>query len=123
MYLFRLPRRLSVVRLAVVVLAAFPLLGQVAAAQTPDTSAPPAIRDALQAAWGRHPGSRATEAQLAAAQARLNAAGQPIYNPEMELSADEEGPDRTGTIGLNLTLDLSARSARRLERVEAKALE
>ena len=120
MYLFRLPRRLSVVRLAVVVLAAFPLLGQVAAAQTPDTSAPPAIRDALQAAWGRHPGSRATEAQLAAAQARLNAAGQPIYNPEIELSADDEGPDRTGTVGLNLTLDLSGKRGVRRDAASAR---
>lgn len=120
MYLFRLPRRLFVVRLAVVVLAAFLLLGQAAAAQSPDTSAPLAIRDALQAAWARHPGSRTTEAQLAAAQARLNAAGQPIYNPEMELSADDEGPDRTGTIGLNLTLDLSGKRGVRRDAASAR---
>ena len=120
MYLFRLPRRLLVVRLAVVVLAAFSLLGQVAAAQSSDPSAPLAIRDALQAAWARHPGSRATEAQLAAAQARLNAAGQPIYNPEIELSADDEGPDRTGTIGLNLTLDLSGKRGVRRDAASAR---
>ena len=120
MYLFRLPRRRFVVRLAVVVLAAFLLLGQAAAAQSPDTSAPLAIRDALQAAWARHPGSRTTEAQLAAAQARLNAAGQPIYNPEMELSADDEGPDRTGTIGLNLTLDLSGKRGVRRDSASAR---
>ncbi|MCB1569151.1 MAG: TolC family protein [Xanthomonadales bacterium] len=120
MYLFRLPRRLLVVRLAVVVLAAFSLLGQVAAAQSSDPSAPLAIRDALQAAWARHPGSRATEAQLAAAQDRLNAAGQPIYNPEIELSADDEGPDRTGTIGLNLTLDLSGKRGVRRDAASAR---
>lgn len=81
--------------------------------------APPAIRDALQAAWQRHPSYRITEAQLAAARARLEAAGQPLYNPEVEVSADREGPDRTATAGLNLTLDLSGK--RRVRRDAASA--
>jgi len=89
------------------------------AAQVADSLAPPAIRDALQAAWQHHPSYRATEAQLAAARARLDAAGQPLYNPEVELSADDEGPDRTATAGLNLTLDLSGK--RRVRRDAAVA--
>lgn len=119
MHFFRSPRRRFVARLAIAILAACSLPGLAVAAQTPDTLAPPALRDALQAAWQHHPSYRATEAQLAAARARLDAAGQPLYNPEVELSADDEGPDRTATAGLNLTLDLSGK--RRVRRDAAAA--
>src|SRR5690606_22646217 len=73
-------------------------------------------------------GYRATEAQLSASRARLEAAGQPLYNPELEVSADDEGPDRTVTAGVNLTLDLSGKrrvrrdaAAARLDQVTAQA--
>lgn len=112
------PRRL-VVRLAVLALAASLLSGLAVAAQVPDSSAPLALREALQAAWQRHPSYRAMEAQLAAARARLDAAGQPLYNPELELEGEDEGPDRTTTAGLNLTLDLSGK--RRVRRDAAAA--
>jgi cobalt-zinc-cadmium efflux system outer membrane protein len=49
----------------------------------------------------------------------LDAAGQPIYNPEFELVADDEGPDRTATAGLNLTLDINGK--RRVRRDAAAA--
>lgn len=119
MHPFRSPRRRTVVRLAVAVLTASLLSGPAMAAQAADSLAPPAIRDALQAAWQHHPSYRATEAQLAAARARLDAAGQPLYNPELEFAADDEGPDRTATAGLNLTLDLSGK--RRVRRDAAAA--
>ena len=89
------------------------------AAQAPDSLAPAPIRDALQAAWQRHPSYRATEAQLAAAQARLAAAGQPLYNPEFELARDDEGDERSSTAGLSLTLDVSGK--RRVRRDAAAA--
>jgi cobalt-zinc-cadmium efflux system outer membrane protein len=127
MPIFRLSRRF-VARLAMAVLAAGLLSGPVAAQQPPDSHAPPALRDALQAAWQQHPTYRASEAQLAASRARLDAAGQPLYNPEIELAADDEGPDRTATVGLNLTLDLSGKrrvrrdaAAARLEQTAAEA--
>ena len=102
MPVFRLSRRHFVVRAAVALLAIGPWL---APAWATDASiAPPAIRQALQAAWQQHPSYRATEAQLAAARAHLTAAGQPLYNPELELSSDDEGADRTTSAGLNLTL-------------------
>jgi cobalt-zinc-cadmium efflux system outer membrane protein len=63
----------------------------------------------LEAAWARHPLSTATDATLEAAQARSDAATQPLYNPEVEVNADDEGPDRTVTAGIGLTLDLSGK--------------
>jgi cobalt-zinc-cadmium efflux system outer membrane protein len=65
-------------------------------------------------AWRRHPSSSAVDAQLAAARARLNAAGRPLYNPEATFDAEDGGPDRTVTGGISLTLDIrNKRGARR----------
>ena len=119
MRFFRSSRRRLVARAAVAMLAAGLLSGVAAAAQAPDATAPAALRDALQDAWQQHPSYRATQAQLAAARARLDAAGQPLYNPEFELVADDEGPDRTATAGLNLTLDVNGK--RRVRRDAAAA--
>lgn len=114
MHFFCMPRRRSVARLATAILVTTLLPGLATAAQNPDSSAPKTIREALQAAWQKHPSYRVTEAQLAAARARLDAADQPLYNPEIALSADDGGEDRTATAGVNLTLDLSGkRRARR----------
>ena len=78
-------------------------------AQTVTDRAPMPVQRALQTAWQDYPGYRATQAQLAAAQARRTAAGQPLYNPELELAAEDEGPDRRATLGVDLTLDLSGK--------------
>lgn len=95
-------------------------LSGAAAADAPDIApAPEPLRAALQAAWQQHPTYRATEARLAAARARLDAAGQPLYNPQIDLDAEEEGPDRTATAGLSLTLDVSGK--RRVRRDAASA--
>jgi cobalt-zinc-cadmium efflux system outer membrane protein len=117
MPVFHSSRRRFVVRAAVALLAIGPWLTPAWAADA--STAPPAIRQALQAAWQQHPSYRATEAQLAAARARLTAAGQPLYNPELELSSDDEGTERTNSAGLNLTLDLSGK--RRVRRDAASA--
>lgn len=119
MHFFRLPQRRDVVRLAVAVLAAISLSGPAWAAQAPLAAAPPTLRDALNTAWRNHPSYRATEAQLAASRARLDAAGQPLYNPEIELSVDDEGPERTTTGGINLILDINGK--RRVRRDAAAA--
>lgn len=71
--------------------------------------APESLRTALQEAWRRHPSHRAVEAQLSAAQARLEAAGKPLYNPEVELASSGEGGDRTRSAGLALSLDLGGK--------------
>jgi len=119
MHFVRLPRRRFAVRLAGAIALALALSVPAIAAETPSTLAPAAVREALQAAWQHHPAYRATEAQLAAARARFDAAGQPLYNPEVELASDDEGPERTTTAGLNLTLDLSGK--RRVRRDAASA--
>jgi len=119
MHFVRSPRRHSVVRLGIAVAIVIALSMPVFAADSAAPPAPPAIREALQSAWQHHPSYRATEAQLTAARARLDAAGQPLYNPEVELASDDEGPDRTTTAGLNLTLDLSGK--RRVRRDAAAA--
>lgn len=106
-------------RLTVLALTACLLSGMAMAAQTPDKQAPIALREALASAWQHHPDYRVTEAKLAAARARLNAAGQPLYNPELEFAGDDEGPDRTITAGVSLTLDLSGK--RRVRRDAAAA--
>ena len=92
------------------------------------TLAPAPLRDALRAAWQNHPTSQATEATLAAARARAEAAGQPLYNPEVDLDAEKEGDARTTTAGLSLTLDLSGKrrvresaAAARIDQVTAEA--
>ena len=122
-----LSRRVTAPLAASLVLATV-LSGPAIAAQAQVPVAPLPIREAVQAAWRHHPSYRATEAQLVASRARLEAAGQPLYNPELEVSADDEGPDRTLTAGVNLTLALSgkrgvrrAAAAARLDQATAQA--
>lgn len=83
--------------------------------------APASLRTALQAAWARHPLSVATDATLDAAQARSEAAAQPLYNPEFEVNADDEGPDRTVTAGIGLRLDLAGKRKARTTAALAQA--
>ena len=71
--------------------------------------APPDLRSAVADAWTRHPESVAVQATIDAASARADAASRPLYNPELELNADDEGPDRSATAAVGLTLDLSGK--------------
>ena len=119
MHFVLVPRGRCAQRLAGAILATCLLAGPVPAAEPLATRAPASVREALQLAWQRHPSYRATEAQLAAAQARLDAASQPLYNPELDFEGEDEGPDRTTTAGINLTLDLSGK--RRVRRDAAGA--
>lgn len=92
-----------------VVLAIAPLS---AAPSLARDAADPSLVGALREAWLSHPAAAATEATLAAARARAEAAAQPLYNPEAELAYDDDG-DRTATAGLSLTLDVSGKRAAR----------
>jgi cobalt-zinc-cadmium efflux system outer membrane protein len=87
---------------------------------TPTGLAPAPLRQAVRAAWEAHPESAQTEAILAAAQARLEAARQPLYNPEVDLDAEREGVDRTTTAGLSLTLDLGGKRRVRTDAASAR---
>lgn len=85
-----------------------------AAASTPTSQTLDPLRKALADAWEQHPAAREAEAKLQAARARARAAGRPLYNPELELAADDEGEDRLRTVGVSQTLDWSGkRKARR----------
>lgn len=93
------------------------------AGQGEGAPAPAAIQQALADAWRRHPAYEATQARLYAAQARVGAAGQPLYNPEAEFAVDDEGPDRTATGGLSLTLDWHGKRAARRDAAAARLTE
>lgn len=82
--------------------------------------APLELRAALESAWARHPEAIATQATLDAANARAEAAFQPLYNPELQLDADDEGTDRKVTAGVGLTLDLSGKRRARSAVAEAE---
>lgn len=73
--------------------------------------APEPLQRAIADAWRAQPASRAAESTLAAARARASAAGRPLYNPEFELEAEDEGSegDRSATIGLRQTIDFSGK--------------
>lgn len=113
------PRRRFVVRLALAIaLAIVPFAP--AFAQARPASAPLEMRQALQMAWQQHPTYRATEAQLAAASARRDAAARPFYNPQLDLSYDKAGPERTATTGMSLTLDVHGKRNARRSAAEAQ---
>lgn len=97
-------------RWAVPVLCLVWLIPSVAFAALPagPPPAPPELRQALQEAWTALPSTRAAQSRLDAAVARADAATRPLYNPELELSREDDGEERT-TAGINLTLDLSGK--------------
>lgn len=113
MHRVRMPRRRVVVRLAVALCLAM-ANSTVFSAET-QAMAPVPIRSALQSAWRHHPSYATTQAELAAASARREAAAQPIYNPEIELLTDKQGDERTSTAGVSLALDLSGKRRARTE--------
>ena len=90
-----------------------------AAIAAPPTHAPPDLRRAVSEAWQRHPAARASEATLAAAEARADAAGRPLYNPELELESEKEGSERRATAGLSLTVDVSGKRRARRDAAQA----
>lgn len=89
-------------------------------ARPASAAAPETLRAALQSAWQKHPDHRAVQAQLAAAQARLEAAAKPLYNPELELTRSGEGPDRTDSAAVSLTLDLGGKRGARRDAAAAR---
>lgn len=77
-------------------------------------------RKGIQLAWQQHPSALAAAATLEAVRARSRAAGQPMYNPEVELEADHEGADELRTIGLSQSLDVSGKGKARRELGDAE---
>ncbi len=90
-------------------IAVFSTNTAVGAPLPPSDSSLAALRSAVREAWSRHPAAEATEQTLAAAEARAVASSRPLYNPDLELAYDDEGPEQTATAGIALTLDLSGK--------------
>ncbi len=84
------------------------LAGLLACLASPVWAAPPptsaTINDLLRQVWESHPGIQAAQSAIDAARARGDAAGKPIYNPELEVDAERTAVN-TISIGINQTID------------------
>jgi cobalt-zinc-cadmium efflux system outer membrane protein len=120
MPVFPFTRLLRVARRAVVGLVLAGLAAPALSFPTVPPLAPPALRQAVNDAWRKHPASAATEAALVAARARTDAAGQPIYNPEVVVNAEDEGGDRTTTAGLAMSFDVGGKRGARHDAARAR---
>ena len=67
-------------------------------------AAPPALRNLIGETLDRNPGVQAAHAALEAAEARRRGADRPLYNPELELDA-EQAETRAATLGLSQAID------------------
>jgi cobalt-zinc-cadmium efflux system outer membrane protein len=67
-------------------------------------SSTPSLGELLQRVWQEHPRVQAAEAVVEAARALGEAADRPVYNPELEIDAEQTDID-TYSIGLNQTID------------------
>lgn len=101
MYTLRMPWPVRLLGIFLTLVAAT----AVAAQNNPiTTSVTPALRQLLSETLEQSPGVQAARAAVEAAEARARGADQPLYNPELELDA-EQAETRTGTLGLSQTID------------------
>jgi cobalt-zinc-cadmium efflux system outer membrane protein len=70
--------------------------------------APAELARAVRVLWADSPEVRAARAELEAAAARARASARPLYNPELQLGAENADVDRR-TLGLSLGLDVSGK--------------
>ncbi|QWT19704.1 TolC family protein [Bacillus sp. NP157] len=105
---------------ALCALLAVPAIASQATAGTSSLAAPPpAVQAAIRDLWARSPRVEAADASLRAAQERAHAAGQPVYNPSLQLDGENADVDRR-TVGASLTLDVTGkRGARVVENAAA----
>jgi len=91
-----------------------PLLAFTTHAETPPRSdrASPELAGFIENLRQSHPLMQEAESGLAVARSRLEAAAQPLYNPEIELDA-EDAVDRTVSLGISQTLDWADKRASR----------
>jgi cobalt-zinc-cadmium efflux system outer membrane protein len=116
---FSFSARAPAVACAAALIAVFATNTAVSDPLSPSDSSLAALRGAVREAWTRHPAAEATEQTLAAAEARAEASSRPLYNPDLELAYDDEGPEQTATAGLALTLDLSGKRRARTDAGQA----
>ena len=116
---FSFSARAPAVACAAALIAVFATNTAVSDPLSPSDSSLAALRGAVREAWARHPAAEATEQTLAAAEARAVASSRPLYNPDLELAYDDEGPEQTATAGMALTLDLSGKRRARTDAGQA----
>ncbi|MFO1516115.1 MAG: TolC family protein [Lysobacterales bacterium] len=89
-------------------------------AETPESAvAPPTVAAAVRDVWARNPAVQAAEARVAAAEAQAQGASRPLYNPELELSAENADVD-TRSIGLSQQIDWSGKRRARTTVAQAE---
>ncbi len=81
----------------------------------------PALQQWLIDTLERNPGVAAARTAVEAAEARLRAASRPLYNPELDLEA-EQAETRTGTVGLSQAIDWTGKREARMQ-VAARELD
>ncbi len=77
-----------------------------------DRIAPATLTRALQSVINRHPRKRAAQASLEASRAAVRAASNAVYNPQLEIDAENASTD-TSYIQLSQTLDMGDRRGSR----------
>ena len=82
------------------------LMGLAASANASDIS--PALQQLMQDFLQRHPAAQEMRAELDRSEAEARAAGQPLYNPEVEFDY-EDASDITKTVGIAQTFDWSGK--------------
>jgi cobalt-zinc-cadmium efflux system outer membrane protein len=106
---FSISARAPAVACAAALIAVFATNTAVSDPSSPSDASLAALRGAVREAWARHPAAEATEQTLVAAEARAVASSRPLYNPDLELGYNDEGPEQIATAGMALTLDLSGK--------------
>lgn len=81
-------------------------------------TAPAPLRDAVHLVWESTPEAQAARSDLEAARARASAAAQPLYNPSLNLDAENADVNRRA-VGLSLPLDLSGKRRARASQGDA----
>ncbi|MFZ5619698.1 MAG: TolC family protein [Pseudomonadota bacterium] len=90
-------------------------VGTAVARDNPTTlPATPALRQLIGETLEQNPGVQAARAAVEAAEARARGADRPLYNPELELDA-EQAETRTATLGLNQAIDWADKRSVRTE--------
>lgn len=95
-------------------------MGRPAAADTPTLPMPPpGLQAAIRELWTVNPQVQAADASRRAAQERASAAGQPVYNPSLQLDGENADVNRR-TAGASLTLDAFGKREARIRQGDAE---
>lgn len=102
------------------ILLSFAAIGTAAAQDEPTIlRTSPALRQLLGETLEQNPGVQAARAAVEAAEARARGADRPLYNPELELDA-EQAENRSGTLGLSQAIDWADKRGARTDVADAE---